>query len=37
MGPMVLFFFNALKTSSDYATDSLGLPKNWTWSNLASA
>ncbi|WP_432131898.1 carbohydrate ABC transporter permease [Streptomyces tendae] len=37
MGPIVLFFFNALKTNSDYATDSLGLPENWTWSNFTSA
>ncbi|MEU6496963.1 carbohydrate ABC transporter permease [Streptomyces sp. NPDC046984] len=37
LGPIVLFFFNALKTNSEYAADSLGLPKNWTWSNFTSA
>lgn len=37
LGPIVLFFFNALKTNSEYAADSLGLPTSWTWSNFTSA
>ncbi|WP_438302384.1 carbohydrate ABC transporter permease [Streptomyces sp. HUAS TT11] len=37
LGPIVLFLFNALKTNSEYAADSLGLPKSWTWSNFTSA
>jgi raffinose/stachyose/melibiose transport system permease protein len=37
IGPIVLFIFNAFKTNSQYAADSLGLPKTWTWSNFATA
>ncbi len=37
VGPIVLFFFNALKSTSDYATSSLGLPRTWLWSNFATA
>ncbi|MFJ9127163.1 MULTISPECIES: carbohydrate ABC transporter permease [unclassified Streptomyces] len=37
IGPIVLFFFNSLKTNSQYAADSLGLPASWTWSNFTTA
>lgn len=37
LGPIVLFFFNSLKTNSEYAADSLGLPTSWTWSNFTTA
>ncbi|MGN6446075.1 carbohydrate ABC transporter permease [Amnibacterium sp.] len=37
MGPIVLFFFNALKTTNEYATSSLSLPTSWQWSNFIDA
>ncbi|MFJ9173731.1 carbohydrate ABC transporter permease [Streptomyces sp. NPDC102360] len=37
LGPIVLFLFNALKTNSEYAADSLGVPKSWKWSNFTDA
>ena len=37
VGPIVLFFFNALKSNSEYAADSLGLPTTWRWSNFTTA
>lgn len=37
IGPIVLFFFNALKTNGQYAADSLGLPKSWEWGNFVTA
>jgi raffinose/stachyose/melibiose transport system permease protein len=37
LGPIVLFFFNALKTQSELATDPLGLPQTWQWGNFATA
>jgi raffinose/stachyose/melibiose transport system permease protein len=37
VGPIVLFVFNALKTNSQYAADSLAVPKTWEWSNFTSA
>lgn len=37
IGPIVLFFLNALKTNSDYAADALGLPSSWRWGNFATA
>lgn len=37
IGPIVLFFFNALKTERDYATSSLGLPSAWSWENFSQA
>lgn len=37
IGPIVLFFCNALKTDSEYATSALGLPKTWQWSNFVDA
>jgi raffinose/stachyose/melibiose transport system permease protein len=37
IGPIVLFFFNALKTNSEYAANSLGPPTAWHWSNFATA
>ncbi|QPP07782.1 carbohydrate ABC transporter permease [Streptomyces bathyalis] len=37
IGPIVLFFFNALKTNGQYAADSLGLPRSWEWGNFLTA
>ncbi|MBB4683971.1 carbohydrate ABC transporter permease [Amycolatopsis jiangsuensis] len=37
VGPIVLFFFNALKTDSQYAEGALGLPKTWEWGNFTTA
>jgi raffinose/stachyose/melibiose transport system permease protein len=37
VGPIVLFFLNALKTDSEYAESSLGLPATWRWSNFVEA
>ncbi|HET6740957.1 MAG TPA: carbohydrate ABC transporter permease [Kribbella sp.] len=37
IGPIVLFFLNALKTDSEYAESSLGLPGTWRWSNFVDA
>lgn len=37
VGPIVLFFFNAVKTQQDYGRSSLGLPKSWQWGNFAAA
>ena len=37
VGPIVLFFFNAVKTQQDYAHSSLGLPESWHWDNFSTA
>lgn len=37
LGPIVLSFFNALKSDVDYAADSLAVPKSWHWSNFLDA
>jgi len=37
IGPVVLFFFNALKTNGEYAAGSLGLPRSWRWDNFTAA
>ncbi|PDQ34600.1 MAG: hypothetical protein B5766_10470 [Candidatus Lumbricidophila eiseniae] len=37
IGPIILFFFNSVKTSNDYAASSLGLPKTWEWGNFLDA
>lgn len=37
LGPIVLFFFNALKTPSDLADNPLGPPTSWKWSNFVEA
>lgn len=37
LGPIALFFFNSLKTDSQYAAGALGLPKTWEWSNFTDA
>ena len=37
LGPIVLFIFNALKTSNDYSTSALGTPKVWDWDNFTQA
>jgi raffinose/stachyose/melibiose transport system permease protein len=37
VGPIVLFTFNALKTSNDYSSSALGLPKAWDWDNFVQA
>jgi raffinose/stachyose/melibiose transport system permease protein len=37
IGPIVLFFFNAVKTTNEYADSSLGLPPSWQWSNFVNA
>ncbi len=37
IGPIVLFFFNALKTPAEYANDSLGVPASWNWQNFFTA
>lgn len=37
IGPIVLFFFNALKTPQEYAESSLGLPHAWRWDNFSTA
>ncbi|OLS97725.1 hypothetical protein BJF90_42285 [Pseudonocardia sp. CNS-004] len=37
IGPIVLFVFNALKTNSQYASDPLGPPQTWEWSNFTQA
>jgi raffinose/stachyose/melibiose transport system permease protein len=37
VGPIVLFFFNAFKSNSEYAESALGLPGTWRWSNFLEA
>jgi raffinose/stachyose/melibiose transport system permease protein len=37
IGPILLFFLNAVKTQQDYARSSLGLPASWQWNNFATA
>ena len=37
IGPIVLFAFNALKTTNEYATSSLGVPTTWQWGNFLDA
>ena len=37
IGPIVLFFFNALKTPQEYSHSSLGLPHAWRWENFSRA
>jgi raffinose/stachyose/melibiose transport system permease protein len=37
VGPIVLFFFNAVKTQQDYGHSSLGLPRTWQWANFSAA
>lgn len=37
VGPIVLFFFNAVKTQQDYAHSSLGVPGSWQWGNFSTA
>lgn len=37
LGPIVLFFFNALKTQGELATNPLGLPTTWEWGNFIRA
>ena len=37
LGPIVLFFFNALKTPGEFASNPLGVPRVWEWSNFTSA
>lgn len=37
IGPIVLFFFNALKTTDQYAANALNAPKTWQWSNFVTA
>jgi raffinose/stachyose/melibiose transport system permease protein len=37
IGPIVLFAFNALKTTSEYATSSLNPPTTWQWNNFIDA
>ena len=37
IGPIVLFFFNAVKTQQDYGRSSLGLPNSWQWGNFSAA
>ncbi|TCC26826.1 carbohydrate ABC transporter permease [Kribbella speibonae] len=37
IGPIVLFLFNALKSPSEYAVSSLGLPGSWRWENFTTA
>lgn len=37
VGPIVLFFFNALKSQAEYGRDSLGLPESWNWGNFVTA
>ncbi|WP_270367164.1 carbohydrate ABC transporter permease [Microbacterium algeriense] len=37
IGPIVLTFFNALKTQPELAANPLGLPAQWQWSNFVTA
>jgi raffinose/stachyose/melibiose transport system permease protein len=37
LGPIVLFFFSALKTPSDLAQHPLGLPQSFEWGNFLTA
>lgn len=37
IGPIILFFFNAVKTQQDYTRSSLGLPDSWQWGNFSTA
>lgn len=37
IGPIVLFFFNAVKTQQEYTRSSLGLPERWQWNNFSAA
>jgi len=37
LGPIVLFFFNALKTQSELAANPLGFPQTWQWGNFLKA
>lgn len=37
IGPIILFAFNALKTTDQYADNALNPPKTWQWSNFITA
>lgn len=37
LGPIVLFLFNGLKTTNEYATSALSLPTSWQWGNFVEA
>lgn len=37
LAPLYLFLTSALKSQSELATNPLGLPQDWLWSNLAQA
>ena len=37
LGPIVLFFFSALKTQSELAANPLGFPTTWQWGNFLTA
>ncbi len=37
LGPILLFFFNALKTQSEFGTNPLGIPQSWHWVNFIDA
>lgn len=37
IGPIILFFFNAVKTTNDYAQSALSLPSSWEWGNFVDA
>lgn len=37
LGPIVLFLFNALKTTNEYATSALSVPTTWQWGNFLEA
>lgn len=37
LGPILLFAFNALKTTNEYATNALSLPTTWQWGNFIEA
>ncbi|MCU1584579.1 MAG: transporter permease [Microbacteriaceae bacterium] len=37
LGPIVLFFFSALKTQNELASNPLGLPQTWQWGNFIDA
>lgn len=37
VGPLLVFFFNALKTPADISRSPIGLPAVWHWENFAQA
>ncbi|ROS48865.1 carbohydrate ABC transporter permease [Frigoribacterium sp. PhB24] len=37
LGPILFFFFNAVKSQGEFASNPLGVPRVWEWGNFTSA